>query len=434
MKKIHRIQHNISNILYLIFTLVFCILLSGRGFSQSTDTTEKVDTCVQCHKVLEGRLAAPVNAMLHDIHGQKGLSCADCHGGDPTVGFKEMDYAMSMDKKKGYIGKPKPSEIGQFCAKCHGNAAYMKKYNPSLRTDQLEQYKTSIHGIRIAKGDVKVAQCISCHGYHGILSVDDPQSPVYPTNVPKTCAKCHADANYMKEYKIPTDQYDKYTHSVHGIALLQKGEVRSAPACNSCHGSHGAAPPGLSSVIFACGQCHAQNQDLYNSSPHKAAFEKNKLGACIVCHTNHGIQHPTDAMLGVGVGATCIQCHKAGDKGYLAAQMMASSIDQLKSNIQNAELETKKTANYGRDVSVATMKIKEAQDALIIGRTLVHTVSPEKLDKVVAPAEASTLQAVQVDKDATVDLKYRYIGLALFVLVALIVALLLYLKVRQLEK
>jgi hypothetical protein len=27
---------------------------------------------------------------------------------------------------------------------------------------------------------------------HGIIQVKDPRAPVYPTNVAKTCSKCHA--------------------------------------------------------------------------------------------------------------------------------------------------------------------------------------------------------------------------------------------------
>ena len=263
---------------------------------------------------------------------------------------------------------------------------------------------------------------------------NDSQSPVYISNIPKTCAKCHADPKYMKEYKIPTDQYEKYKKSVHGIALLQKGEIRSAPACNSCHGNHGAAPPTVSSVIYACGQCHAQNQELYDASPHNAAFKKEKLGACEVCHGHHDVQPTSEKMIGVGQGAVCIKCHKAGDKGYEIAEKFSSEIAGLKVNIKKAEDETDRAAQYGRDVSIAKQKIKDAQDALIRARTVVHTVSIENLNKVIEPANKATAEAVQADKEATMDLAFRYIGLSIFVVVALIVAILIYLKVRQLEK
>jgi hypothetical protein len=39
---------------------------------------------------------------------------------------------------------------------------------------------------------------------------------------------------------IPHNQYEKFARSVHGIALLKKHDS-GAPACNICHGNHGAA-------------------------------------------------------------------------------------------------------------------------------------------------------------------------------------------------
>jgi len=44
-------------------------------------------------------------------------------------------------------------------------------------------------------------------------SPSDPRSTVNPVNVANTCARCHADANYMKGYSIPTDQFAKYSTS-----------------------------------------------------------------------------------------------------------------------------------------------------------------------------------------------------------------------------
>ena len=139
-------------------------------------------------------------------------------------------------------------------------------------------------------------------------------------------------------------------------------------------------------------------------------------------------------MIGTESGSICLKCHKQGDKGYETANEMAQQITDLKQNIAEAQKETDRTAQYGRDVSIAKMKIKDAQDALIKARTLVHTVSLEKLKEVVLPAEKATSEAVETDKEATVDLAFRYVGLSIFLIVALIIALLLYLKVRQMEK
>jgi hypothetical protein len=168
----------------------------------------------------------------------------------------------------------------------------MKRYNPQLRVDQYTEYRTSVHGKLNAAGDSKPATCVDCHGVHGIRPVSHPSAPTFAQNVPKTCAHCHADSTFMAAYKIPTNQYADYQRSVHASALLEGGDL-SAPACNDCHGNHGATPPEVRSVIHVCGQCHAREAGLYQSSMKKALFERLKVPECIVCHSNHRILHPT---------------------------------------------------------------------------------------------------------------------------------------------
>ena len=141
------------------------------------------DTCISCHAALGGDLAKPASQFEADIHQQAGLSCADCHGGDAK------DETMgAMSRARGFRGAPKKNQIPDFCARCHSDAAYMHRFNPKMRVDQLSQYLTSMHGKRIKQGDVKVAACVDCHSVHNILSVSDTRSPVYPLNVASACA------------------------------------------------------------------------------------------------------------------------------------------------------------------------------------------------------------------------------------------------------
>ena len=143
---------------------------------------EKSDTCISCHQAADDEdLRAPVEGMALDVHARHGLTCADCHGGDPT----SDDVDESMDPDKGYVGAPERGEVPQFCGKCHKDAAYMREFNPGIRVDQVDLYWTSIHGKKLLDGDGKVATCTDCHGHHGILPASDPRSRVYTTNVPK---------------------------------------------------------------------------------------------------------------------------------------------------------------------------------------------------------------------------------------------------------
>ena len=124
---------------------------------------EQPNTCLDCHSALDAPLQVTQEQFAQDIHLQKGLTCASCHGGDPTKSDME-----AMSKAAGFRGKPTRKEIPALCGKCHSDGAYMRQYNPSLRTDQFAQYQTSIHGKLLAKGDTKVAVCADCHGVHGM--------------------------------------------------------------------------------------------------------------------------------------------------------------------------------------------------------------------------------------------------------------------------
>ena len=117
--------------------------------------------------------------------------------------------------------------------------------------------------------------------------------------------------------------------------LYEKQDL-SAPTCNDCHGNHGATPPGIASVANVCGQCHARQAELFQTSPHKTAFDQKQLGECITCHSNHAIPNPATQMIGTQQGALCINCHSSGDKGFAAAGMMRSRIDDLIASIDKS--------------------------------------------------------------------------------------------------
>src|SRR5207247_9611684 len=104
---------------------------------------QKKSSGIERHIKLEDRrLSAPAKAFDNDIHKSRGLSCNDCHGGDPNDDTK----AGAKDPRKGYLGKPKTLDIPAYCGKCHSDANLMKRFNPSLRVDQEREYYTSVPG------------------------------------------------------------------------------------------------------------------------------------------------------------------------------------------------------------------------------------------------------------------------------------------------
>ena len=286
------------NSVWAWWMIVVFLFLHGTCFAIPVN-----DNCAKCHADIDTDNAKIVEAYKADLHYAKGFTCAACHGGDASIEDEE-----AMDPEKGFVGAPAHADIPGMCGKCHSDPNFMRHYNPAIRIDQEELYYTSHHGKRLKNGDQKVATCISCHGVHGILPVKNGNSPVYKTNIPLTCKKCHGNEKYMAGYGIPTNQFEEYSQSVHGVALLEK-QTAGAPACNDCHGNHGAAPPGVNDVANVCVTCHAFNGELFQQSPHKDAFAAANLSQCAACHNHHKVMHPTDQLLGVAEGAlTLIVC------------------------------------------------------------------------------------------------------------------------------
>ncbi|MBI1977804.1 MAG: cytochrome c3 family protein, partial [Candidatus Omnitrophica bacterium] len=222
--------------------------------------------------------------MKTSIHSQNGILCQDCHGGDPT----KLDFELAKAPSTGFIGKPTKKQIVERCGECHGDVERMNFYG--IRADQLVRYKTSVHGKKLLlAGDEKVAACTDCHGSHHVVSVSDTNSPVYPLNLPNTCNQCHGDKKLMDQYHLPSDVFQTYRASVHGRALFEKKDL-SVANCASCHGSHGAVPPGVRHIGETCGKCHINEKKYFLESVHAPVMKEGKFSECISCHGNHGVK------------------------------------------------------------------------------------------------------------------------------------------------
>ena len=134
-----------------IIHLLIIVCVCAGGVRAQTPST-----CMDRHAALDPPQQVTPAQFSQYIHAQKGLTCASCHGGDPTKA--DMD---AMSKAAGFRGKIQRKQIPELCGHCHSDGAFMRRYNPSLRTDQLAQYKTSVHGKRLLQGDTKVAVCIA---------------------------------------------------------------------------------------------------------------------------------------------------------------------------------------------------------------------------------------------------------------------------------
>jgi predicted CXXCH cytochrome family protein len=411
-----------------LYLAALLLLAAGCPWLVSAEEPEPADSCVECHAELSDELGAPVEAMKDDLHASRGLSCADCHGGNPH----DPD-PTAMDAEQGFRGVPKKTEVPEFCARCHSEPAYMRRFNPSLPTNQRERYLTSVHGQRLAEGDGKVATCTDCHGSHGMLSGRQVRSPVYPANIPSTCGRCHSKAAYMSEYGLPVLQEHDYRSSVHGKLLLQKRDL-SAPTCSTCHDNHGASPPGVTSIADVCGQCHVNNRDFFVASPHKKAFDDLGLAECVTCHGNHAIQHASDSMLGVDEGALCRRCHVPASKGFVAAKTMRSAIVGLEGAIAETDAALRDAERLGMEVSEARYEFAAAHQILIKARTSVHRFSADSVVGVLNEGLGLCQKTKSVAHAAIEEATTRRRNLLFPVGIIGILILVLALKLRQLER
>ena len=410
--------------LVLWVVLCFFALLAVVAAAQA----QAKNTCLDCHFALDPLLRVTHEQFAQDIHGQKGLNCASCHGGDPL----SEDPNRAMGRAAGFRGRIERRRIPALCGRCHSDAAYMRQFNPSLRTDQYSQYLTSVHGKRLVKGDAKVAVCTDCHGVHDMRPASDARSNVHPLKIAETCARCHSNAGYMAGYSIPTDQFAGYSASVHHEALVVRGDL-SAPTCTACHGNHGAAPPGVGSVEFVCSTCHVFQAQLFDSSPHKAAFSAMGLPACVTCHSNHRIVHTTDAMIGTGKQSVCLNCHSPGDPGYQGAETMQQQLGRLANSIARADEVLDRAERSGMEVSEAKLKQTEARDALTKSRVTIHSFDPTRVneDTTVGLKVAETTYQAGVKALAERDYRRKGLAISLAIIVVVLVGLRLY--IRDLE-
>ena len=407
------------------------------GFIGVPKRSVRYEVCIKCHANQETMksygsklIANQYENLKNSVHFQPSYNnegpiadCVTCHS------------VHNIKRVKDPESKVYPTKVVALCGSCHSNAEFMKNYNPGLPVDQVVKYKTSVHGKMNVKGDPNVAECVSCHGSHDIYTVKDSRSHVYKTNIPQVCSNCHSDSKLMSKYKLPSDQYSSYVKSVHGVALLEKGDL-SSPSCNDCHGNHGAVPPGVESISKVCGTCHVLNMELFEQSPHKKAFDENDFPECETCHDNHAVMHPTDKMVGIQEGSVCIDCHSndESDKGFFAAKEIKKMLDSLSAENEATKKILADATQKGMDVSDAEYSLKDVRQILIQSRTSIHAFDTSKFNTAISPGFELIGKSKKAGIDAVDDYYFRREGLGIATLIVTILVIGLYFKIKKMEK
>ena len=349
-----------------LFQVLFIFLFVLLGFlSPARSQSIEDNSCITCHSDIWEK------ELQNSVHGRENILCQSCHGGDPT----KLDYEAAKAPGTGFIGIPNKRQIAETCGGCHSNVEAMNFYG--IRTDQLARYKTSGHGKKLfGERNSQVAVCSDCHGYHKVLPIADPNSPVYPLNIPKTCNRCHGDEKLMASYGLPADIFKTYAASVHGKALLEKKDI-SAANCTSCHGSHGAIPPGVKEIGEACGKCHVNEKKYFLESVHMKAVEAGTFSECISCHGNHGVQ-PANKFL---YRTACIKCHEQGSAAVQESENIFQILAKSEGELKAAEALVKQASIEGIFVEEETGALEDAKTNVISMAPLQHSLSSGRISE-----------------------------------------------------
>lgn len=284
------------------------------------------ETCQRCHaQLVEPRLRTPAYVLEPDVHGQAGITCSDCHGGDPGEAS-----VRAHDLGAGFVGRPAPLAAASLCGRCHDGST---EHAPAV----VLEYRAGRHGRTLAEGRL-AATCTSCHGAHGIerpRAASDSEDDGAPRElgsgdsrerrrIVAACVACHSAPDVMRASGLPTNQAAQWARSVHGRAVEQ-GETR-APDCASCHDPH-ENEAGLAAVR-SCGGCHEELRAAFDRGPHAEQFARLGFLDCAECHGDHDVAPATGAML-VGITAVCTRCHGRGQEAFETVRAIASHAASL---------------------------------------------------------------------------------------------------------
>jgi hypothetical protein len=157
-------------------------------------------------------------------------ACLECHG-DNTLATTNAGKIVSL-----YVSEKKFAASVHhvvLCNSCHNDitSKHPDDNRPAAPVDcarchaaQSFSYGLSIHGTALPKGEQQAPNCVDCHDSHEEQGAESPSSPLYFSNLAKTCGQCH-----------PQEAADVQA-SVHGKATALGH--RDAASCTDCHSEH----------------------------------------------------------------------------------------------------------------------------------------------------------------------------------------------------
>jgi cytochrome b subunit of formate dehydrogenase len=190
----------------------------------------------------------------------------------------------------------------------------------------VNQYRESTHGQLTAKGSPDSPVCNDCHGTHGVLGKNQPNSPTFSRNIVNLCASCHRTGQKaaVRNHSSQTEILEHYRESIHGKGLIQSGLTVTAD-CVDCHTAHNELPKAnprstvnSANIASTCAKCHRGIYELFTTSIHArpASDQSKKVPVCVDCHSAHSIQRTDVSNFRLHIMDQCGNCHRDITNSY----------------------------------------------------------------------------------------------------------------------
>jgi len=320
-----------------VVTLVTLVTLGVFPTPLAAQTVGADQECTLCHGELEllrqqvptldaaRALLVPHDRPLDTAHDT--IACVGCHDGfdpfpHPDATATESCASCHDEEEAAWTtGLHATEEDPTLCAACHtvhdvagvdelAGGAGMLLMNATC----VDCHDTSV----IPRSDPHADSipCASCHAPHDTKAVDAADALVAPLTQFTTCGECHEEVS------------DSIRGDAHGtaliesppatLALLAEAGGESAPACTSCHGTHGMLAPSHErfdqDMVDQCAACHQDYADTYFGTYHgkATAVGSEIVATCDHCHGAHDIlpaDEPASMVADANLVETCGACH-----------------------------------------------------------------------------------------------------------------------------
>lgn len=210
---------------------------AAKGFIGKPKRTAIPQLCAKCHsnpdfmrRYQPQQRVDQYELYKTSVHGKRlaegdenVATCIDCHS------------VHDIRAVKNVLSPVHPLQLPDTCGRCHADSKKMAKYG--IPTNQLENYRSSVHWAALKKGDLSAPNCASCHGNHGA-------KPPEVGSVAAVCGSCHVLFDQL---------YEKSVHQPIFSAASGGG------GCIVCHSNHGIHQPSTAMLVgpnAVCSTCH----------------------------------------------------------------------------------------------------------------------------------------------------------------------------------